>query len=348
MTATDGKMRFGLPGQPLFPDLGDDTILKPTLNWLIQSEKSGKLDAEISYVTGGLTWERGLQSGLAGKRRHVDLVGWVTMDNQSGKTFENAKIKLMAGDVNKNPAASRHDLCDGFRSISGGAGVPPVSRKILRRISSLHPGTANDACAIARPSRLNLSAPAASSRKTIYVYDGAEIDNRYNGWGYENIRQDRDYGTQSNQKVWVMREFVNSEANHLGMALPKGKLRFYRRDADGQLEFVGEDTIDHTPRDETIRVNTGNAFDSSANASRRITTLTTSAELDESFEIKLRNHKKEAAEIRVVEHLYRWPTWEIADHSDAFVKTDANTIEFRVQLQPDEEKTLAYAVHYSW
>ena len=98
--------------------------------------------------------------------------------------------------------------------------------------------------------------------ESLYVYDGVRIDaNRYRGWGYDSIRQDRDYGTQCNSKVWVMREFVNSETNHLGLPLPKGRLRFYRRDADGQVEFTGEDTIDHTPRDEIVRVFTGNAFD---------------------------------------------------------------------------------------
>ena len=174
--------------------------------------------------------------------------------------------------------------------------------------------------------------------------------NRYNGWGYENIRENREYGMESNKKVWVMREFVNSETNHLGMALPKGKLRFYRRDADGQLEFVGEDHIDHTPKDETIRVNTGNAFDLVGERTETNYNLDNSRHmLDESFEIKLRNHKKGAGgNPRGRAHLYRWNNWEITAHSNAFVKTDANTIEFRVQLQPDEEKTLTYAVHYSW
>jgi hypothetical protein len=345
----DGKMRFGLPGQPLFPDLGDDTILKPTLNWLIQSEKSGKLDAEISYVTGGFTWEADYNLVSPEKGDDVDLIGWVTMDNQSGKTFENAKIKLMAGDVNKIQPPQGMIYAMDSASISGEAGVPPVSEKSFDEYHLYtleRPTTLRDR----EMKQVEFVRAGGIKSKTIYVYDGAEIDrNRYNGWGYENIRQDRDYGTQSNQKVWVMREFVNSEANHLGMALPKGKLRFYRRDADGQLEFVGEDTIDHTPRDETIRVNTGNAFDLVGERKQTNYNFDSSRRtLDESFEIKLRNHKKEAAEIRVVEHLYRWPTWEIADHSDAFVKTDANTIEFRVQLQPDEEKTLAYAVHYSW
>jgi hypothetical protein len=345
----DGKMRFGLPGTPLFPDLGDDTILKPTLDWLIQSGGPGKLDAEISYVSGGFDWSASYNLVSPEKGDDVDLIGWVTMDNQSGKTFENAEIKLMAGDVNKIQPPQNRFVAMEAMSIGGAAGVPPVSEKsfdefhlyTLERPTTLHDRETK---------QVEFVRANGIHSKTIYVYDGAKIDqNRYNGWDYESIRQNREYGTQSNKKVWVMREFVNSDSNHLGMALPKGKLRFYRRDADGQMEFVGEDQINHTPRDETIRVTTGNAFDLvgerrqtnyNFDSSRRL--------LDESFEVKLRNHKKEPVEIRVVEHLYRWPTWEITDHSDAFVKTDANTAEFRVQLQPDEEKTLNYTVHYSW
>jgi hypothetical protein len=131
--------------------------------------------------------------------------------------------------------------------------------------------------------------------------------------------------------------------------LPKGKLRFYRRNDDGQLEFTGEDTIDHTPRNETIRVTTGNSFD--LVGERKQTDFKTDRSdkwLDESFEIKLRNHKKEAVEFRVVEHLYRWNNWNVTAKLDEFKKTDAQTIEFRVNVKPDEEKTVTYTVHYSW
>jgi hypothetical protein len=163
------------------------------------------------------------------------------------------------------------------------------------------------------------------------------------------VNTDQGYGTTGNKKVMVMREFVNAETNHLGVALPKGRLRFYRRDTDSQLQFVGENEIDHTPRNETIRVTTGNSFD--LVGERKATNFKVDVAdkwLDESFEIKLRNHKKEAVEIRVVEHLYRWSTWDITAKSNAFVKTDAQTIEYRVQVQPEEEQTITYTVHYSW
>ena len=340
----DGKMRFSLPGQPLFPDLGDDTILQPTLNWLIRSEKSGSFDAEVGYITGGFTWKADYNLVSPEKGDNVDLVGWITVDNQSGKTFKDAKIKLMAGDVNKiQPRFPVYQRALSLEAAADFAGAPPVTEKAF---DEFHLYT------IARPTTLRdhetkqvefVHAEGIQS-KTIYVYDGAAMD-QYQGWDSSNPQ----YGTQGNKKIRVMREFVNAETNHLGMALPKGRLRFYRRDADGQLEFVGEDEIDHTPKDETIRVTTGNAFD--LVGERKQTNYHVNVnnhEADESFEIKLRNHKKEPVTIRVVEHLYRWNNWEITDHSDDFKKTDSQTIEFNVPVAPNEEKVVTYSVHYSW
>lgn len=339
-----GKMRFGLPGLPLFPDLGDDTILKPTLNWLIESEKPGKFDAEVDYITGGFTWEADYNLVSPEKGDNLDLIGWVTINNHSGKTFENAKIKLMAGEVNRVQPPTR--LFQGiYASIPAGGGMagPPVTEKAFDEYhlyTLQRPTTLRDN----ETKQVEFVQAEGVQSKTIYVYDGAELS-PYGGWDASNP----DYGTQSNKKVRVTREFVNSESNHLGMALPKGKLRFYRRDADGQLEFVGEDEIEHTPKDETIRVTTGNAFD--LVGERKQTNFQVDNNnhwADESFEIKLRNHKKEPVTIRVVEHLYRWNNWEITAHTDDFTKTDAQTIEFNVPVKPDEEKVIDYTVHYSW
>ncbi|HEY6253624.1 MAG TPA: hypothetical protein VI685_27010, partial [Candidatus Angelobacter sp.] len=183
----------------------------------------------------------------------------------------------------------------------------------------------------------------------LYVYNGAAIDSRYSYYNYDQIRNDQNYGTQSNPKVWVMQEFKNSQANNLGMPLPKGRLRFYRRDDDGQVEFTGENTIDHTPADETVRVKTGNAFDIVGERKRTNYKIDINRRtLDESFEIRVRNHKKEAVEVRVLEKLYRWTTWEIQQKSDDFNKLDSQSVEFRVQVPPDGEKVVTYNVHYSW
>ena len=195
-----------------------------------------------------------------------------------------------------------------------------------------------------------VSAPSMKSQK-IYVYNVAAIDAYRYGpfYGSGQIIEDQSYGTQSNPKVWVMQEFKNSKANGLGIPLPKGRLRFYRRDDDGQLQFVGENSIDHTPTDETVRVYTGNSFDLVGERRRTSYRIDTHNKwIDESFEIKVRNHKKEAAEIRVVEQLYRWVNWQITEKSNPYRKLDAQTIEYRVETPPDGEQVVNYTVHYSW
>jgi hypothetical protein len=347
MVEVDGKIQFGLPGQPIFPSLGDDTILKPTLNWKINADAPGKFDAELAYVTGGMSWEADYNVIAPEDSDVLDVIGWVTMDNQSGKTFTNAKIKLMAGDVNKiqnqNQMYQQNVITTALSSI-----VPNVVEKTfdeyhlytLPRATTLRDGETKQVEFI--------RASGVKSEK-IYVYDGLNIDwNNYGGWNMQNIRTNEEFGTQSDTKVAVMREFKNSDANHLGMPLPKGRVRFYKQDGN-QLEFTGENVIDHTPQDELIKIYTGDAFDLVGERKRtnfRIDNANTWA--DESFQITLRNHKKEQAEIRVVEHLYRWTNWDITAKSDPFLKTNAQEIEFRVQLKPGEEKVLTYTVHYSW
>jgi hypothetical protein len=341
----DGKLQFSLPGQPLFPDLGSDTILKPAFNWLLQSDQPGAFDAEVGYVTGGFDWSASYNLVSLEKGDLVDLVGWITMNNNSGKTFEDAKIKLMAGDVNKIQPPQpmffggvRKAMVMDAMAENG----PAVSEKAFDEFhlySIARPTTLHDH----ETKQVEFVHAEKMYAPTIYVYDGAE------GYRFYGLNYDQGYGQSDNKKISVMREFKNADTNQLGIALPAGKLRFYRRDDDGQLQFVGENTIDHTPRNETVRVTTGNSFDLVGERKQTNFHVDTGDKwIDETFEIKLRNHKKEPVTIRVVEHLYRWSNWEITAKSDDFTKKDSQTIEFNVPVKPDEEKTLTYTVHYSW
>jgi hypothetical protein len=348
----EGKIRFGLPGNPIFPDLTAETILQPRLEWLLVTDKAGKFPAEFSYVTGGMTWQADYNVIAPEKGDLVDIVGWVTMDNRTGKTFENARIKLMAGDVNKvQPGQFRFQAALGGMGGGVGAGVmaPPVTEKTF---DEYHLYTLERATTLRdrETKQVEFIHAEGVTSKQVYVYDGVKIDsNRYNGWGWDNIRNDHSYGTESNPKIWVMRELANSQANHLGMPLPKGRVRFYRHNEDGQIEFTGENTIDHTPRDETIRIYTGNAFDLSGERKRTNYTVDMGRrEATESFEIRVRNHKKEQVNVRVVEHLYRGTNWEIVAKSDEFEKKDSQTIEFPVSVAPDGEKLVTYTAHYTW
>lgn len=346
----DGQLQFGLPGQPIFPALTNETILKPTLSWLLQSDRPGNTSAEFSYVTGGMSWHADYNVVAPVNGNLLDIVGWVTLDNQTGKTFSNAHIKLMAGDVNKLQPADFSGMAakDAMFEVRAEAPAPAVTE---RNFDEYHLYT------LERPSTLYdretkqvefVRATGVPSQR-LYVYDGIKLDQNYRGYSQENIRDMENFGVQSNAKIWSMVEFKNSKENHLGMPLPKGRLRFYRRDTDGQLEFTGENLIDHTPSDETIRLYTGNVFDAVGERKRTGFNIDRRARtLDESFEIKLRNHKKEPMEIRVVEHLYRWTNWDIEKNSDSFNKLDSKTIEFRVKVPPDGEKVVTYTAHYSW
>jgi hypothetical protein len=346
-----GKLRFDMPGVPLFPGLGAGMILKPTLDWTIETDRAGTVDAELAYVSGGFNWTADYNL-VEGDSSALDIIGWVSMENRSGKEFGNARVKLMAGDVNKiQPQFTRLEtMARAGGGVMGGiSSAPPVTEKTFDEYHLYtleRPVTIHDK----ETKQVEFVRAAGVKSNVIYIYDGAKIDtSRYQGWNPDMIRNNSDYGLQSNPKVWVMREFVNSDANHLGMPLPKGRARFYRRDTDGRLEFTGEDTIDHTPKDEKIRVFTGAAFDLTGERKRTIFQNDMGRRImDEAFEIKVRNHKKEPVEVRVVEHLYRGSTWDISTSSMAFTKTDSQTIEFRVALQPDEEKTITYAAHYTW
>ena len=346
-----GKLIFKLPGLPLFPSLGDDTILKPALNWTIETEAPAKLDAELAYVTGGMTWSADYNLVAPEKGDAIDLVGWITMDNESGKTFEHAKVKLMAGNVNKiQPQEFGGARRFAMDTVAGAMAAPPVTEKTF---DEYHLYTVQRPVTLRDRETKQVEFIHASNVKAakIYVYDGARFNggiwspNLYGGGRFSNS----EFGTESSTKVAVLREIKNSSNNSLGVPLPAGRIRFYKEGDDQQLEFTGENTIDHTPKDETLRIYTGDSFDLVGERKRTNFHVDEANNVaDESFEIKVRNHKTEPVEIRVVEHLYRWTNWEVTAKSDPFTKTNAKEIKFPIQLKPDEEKTVTYTVHYSW
>ena len=329
----DGKLQFSLPGSPLFPSLGNDNVLKPTLNWKLNSASSGKIDAEVAYLSNGFTWEASYNLVATDKSDLLDVVGWVTMNNQSGMTFTEAKIKLMAGDVNRAqpeyPRVARAMAMNAL-TISADKVVTEKSFDEFHLYTLGNPATLRDK----ETKQVEFVRASGVKAERLYVFDGAD--------------QNRE-GSDSPGKVQVYREFKNSEVNKLGMALPKGKVRFYTQDGDRQLEFVGENRIDHTPKDEVIRVLTGNSFD--LVGEHRMTNNTEDGAnrlATQSFEIKVRNRKKEPVEIHVVEHAARGGNWTLTAQSQPHEKKDASTFEFRVPLKPDEEKVITYTIRYTW
>ena len=347
-----GKLQFSLPGEPIFPALGENSILKPTLAWKLNAAAAAKIEAEIAYVTQGFTWEASYNLVAPEKGDFVDFVGWITMKNDSGTAFQNAKIKLMAGDVNKvQPPQERMDKFALAAAAPMAEAAPVVTEKSFDEFhlyTLANPATLRDK----ETKQVEFVRATGVKAERLYIYDGIAGQ----GWqrGIE-VGGEPGYGLNSSKKVAVHRQFKNAQANKLGIPLPKGRVRFYSQDepepgnAGRQLEFVGENTIDHTPKDELVRLYIGDSFDLVGERKRTDFKVANGDHwAEDSFEIKVSNRKKEPVEIRVVEHLYRWANWELKTKSQDFEKTDAQTIEFKVALKPDEEKTVTYKVRYTW
>jgi hypothetical protein len=339
-----GKVLFSLPGQPLFEPPGKDAILKPTLLWRLQAAKGGDRDVEVSYLTGGMRWEATYNLVAPEQGDQFDLVGWVTLENESGAEFQSARVKLMAGDVSKvQPAMA--GMAMEMKSMRADMAAPPVTEKAF---DEYHLYTLTNPMTLREREvkQVEFCRAARLPGKRLYVYDGAQVPAYAYGGG---MAQQPDLGAQSNPKVATMLEFRNSKEAGLGIPLPKGTMKMYRADSDGSREFIGESVIDHTPTDETVRLTVGNAFD--LRGERRQTDFKVDSSRQtatEAFEIKVRNHKKEAVEVRIVEHLYRWSGWKIGVSSVPYEKVDARTIEFKVTVPPDGEKVVTCRVNYSW
>jgi hypothetical protein len=342
---SEGKILINPPGNPVLTELPEGLLTKPTLVWKVNSTKAGKHDGEISYMTGGMSWSADYVLVMDKDDAKGDMTAWTTVVNNSGATYKDARLKLVAGDVHRaesRPMGRMYAMAKAARSDS-------AANMTEKSFFEYHLYTLARPTTLAENSSKQVEMASASNIpiKKLYVYDGAE--NLYYG-GYGDAGYwDPNYGMQSNKKISVLLEFQNKKSEGLGIPLPKGRVRVYKKDDDGSLQFAGEDSIDHTPKDEKVRVKMGEAFDVVGERKRSDYSSDLHARrFSETFEIKLRNHKDEAATVTVVEHLYRWNNWKIEDSSSKFEKKDAQTIEFTVPVPKDGESVVTYTVKYSW
>lgn len=325
-------------------------ISKPTLVWDIATARAATHRARYSFQTGGITWWTDYNLTLnerAGSCK-LDLGAWVTIVNQTGATFDNAKLKLVAGDVQRAQAnAPVYDEQMLQRSFAAKPAAPGFAEKsffeyhlyTLGRPTTL-PNNAT------KQIELFPTAQAANCEKTL-VYTGQL--NMYPGQ-YGNLMTDRNFGNQSNKKVDVYLRFKNREDNRLGIPLPAGKMRVSKLDgADQSLEFIGEDLIDHTAKNETVQIKLGSAFDVVGERRQVDFRIDTNAKwIEEDIEVKIRNQKEEAVSVLVKENFYRWSNWTILRKSQEFEKVDARTITFPLRIAKGAEATVRYTVRYTW
>lgn len=339
----DGELQTRLPGTPLFPSLGDDSVLQPTLSWKLHSDQKADFDAQLSYLTNGMSWKSDYNLVLPEKGDAVTLTGWVSIENNTGKTFEDAKIKLIAGDVNKvNPQPEVRGRVMAMAMADSASAAPKVEEK---KFDEFHMYSLPLATTLrdSETKQVEFVRGENVQTKKLYVYEGLKASYR----GGMNLNQN--YGQNGQPDVSIYRELENRDENGLGVPLPAGRMRFYRMDDDGQLEFTGENTIDHTPKNETIRVYLGNAFDIIGERKRTNFFKHKSQDLiRETFEVEIRNRSEETVTVKVVENLFRWSNWEIQKPSQEFEKTDSQTIEFPVTVKADGTATVTYTVEYTW
>jgi hypothetical protein len=346
LQATDGQVtvvKLERIKEFTFPALPAGLITKPTLVWQVESAQAGSQDVEVTYLTNGLNWQANYVAVLADDEKALDLNGWVTLDNRSGTSYQDAKLKLIAGDINRVANDSRvvqeKVLYDA--AAPAAAGVEERSFFEYHLYEVQRPVTVKDQ----QTKQIEFVTAGGVPATKFFVYDGAQMP----FYGYYQPAEDPGYGTASNSKVGVMLEFKNGEQDGLGIPLPQGTIRLFKKDVDGSTLLIGEDSIDHTPKDEQIRLTVGDAFDIVGERVQTDFKIDTDRRfMEETFQITLRNHKTEDVEVRVVEHMYRWSQWQILTETQDHTKTDAQTIEYRVPVKADGEATVTYTVRYEW
>jgi hypothetical protein len=327
-----------------FPALPEGLITRPTLVWQVESVEGGAQDVEVTYLTRGVNWQSDYILVLADDDKSLDLDGWVTLDNRSGTSYEDAKLKLIAGDIHRAPTEDYVVEKEMAFDMVAAAPAPQVEERGFfeyHLYEVQRPVTVKDQ----QTKQIEFVTASDVPAEKFFVYDGAQL--RFGGY-YQPL-DDPSYGTASNNKVMVMLEFQNGEEEGLGVPLPKGTLRVYKKDVDGSTLLIGEDAIDHTPKDESVRLYIGDAFD--VVGERIQTDFRVDYDddwMEESYEITLRNHKDEEIEVRVVEHMFRWSQWKILESSHDHDKMDAQTIEFRVPVEANGETVVTYTVRYEW
>ncbi|MFA7674507.1 MAG: DUF4139 domain-containing protein [Endomicrobiia bacterium] len=339
---SNDKIILNPEGEISLPKLPEGVRLKPTLSWLVNSKIIGKRQLEVTYQTSGLSWMSDYIVILDKDDKNLDINAWVTINNLSGTTYKDANLKLIAGDVNivKNNIGPKRLLM--AKSGSFDSANESFQEKSFFEYHMYELGRKTTIKSDEKKQIEFASAQLIPINKK-YTYNGSQMDN-FSFSKYSKTT--KDFWQQSNKKVSIDIEFKNDKSSNLGIPLPKGKMRVYKNDGQS-IEFVGEDTIDHTPENEIISLNLGNVFDVVGDRTQTEFILGDKS-AQETFSISLRNSKDEEIEVEVIEPLYRWSTWRILSTTDKYIKKDSQNIVFKVKVPAKGEKNITYTVKYKW
>jgi hypothetical protein len=326
------EITFNYPGRLAFSELPPNLIAKPTLVWLVDSRAPNQ-NIEVSYLAQSMSWSADYVLVLDEKETSAGLVGWVTLVNNTGTSYKNAALKLVAGDVNRvQPQA--YDMV-AKASMRMAAEAPPAFRE--EGLLEYHMYT------LERPTDV---LDKEQKQVTLLEANNVGVEKKLIFFGQQHYYQSRMGELPKNQKVSVYMDLQNSTQNHLGMPLPKGTLRVYKADKSGAKQFVGEDAIDHTPRDERVRVKVGEAFDVVADRKQMSWSALGNCSTESAWSIDLRNHKDEDVRVEVREPA--GGEWKITSSSHPPVRDDNNTFHFDVPVPKHGKTQLAYTLRVRW
>jgi hypothetical protein len=332
------EIYLGYPGAVVLPRLPENLIAKPTLTWMYSNAQSGSQDIEVSYLTEGINWKADYVLVVNKDDNLGDLSGWVTLTNQSGATYKDAGLKLVAGKVNvAMPAVPQFNMMREDMAMKSLAGA---SQFVEQGMFEYHLYDLQRKTTIKENQTKQVSLLEAKGAALVKEY----IVDSQGGWWYtQQVNSE-----QLKRPVNVVMKVKNSEQNHLGMPLPAGTVRLYKEDASGSLQFIGEDVIDHTPKDEELKLKVGEAFDIVAERKQTAFQQYSDRVYESEWEITLRNHKKEDVVVQVVEPMVGFSNWEILSSSHSYEKVDAFTLKFSIPVSKDGETKLTYRVRVKY
>ncbi|MFZ1058793.1 MAG: DUF4139 domain-containing protein, partial [Candidatus Rokuibacteriota bacterium] len=327
----NGQIYMGHHGNIVLPSLPENLVSKPTLVWLLRNQMAAPQRIEASYLTGGITWKADYVMILNAADDRADLSGWVTIDNKSGSTYKDAALKLVAGDVHR--AADRDRLGRAMEMAAKGSDVQAPRAFASEGFFEYHLYTLDGRTTVKDNQTKQLSLMAA---------DGVPVAKQLIYYGARDYYR-TSYGQPiSNQKVSVFLEIANSQANNLGLPLPKGKVRVYKADKSGSQQFIGEDWIDHTPKDERVKIKMGEAFDVVGERVQKDWKKIGWGLYEVEWEISLRNHKKEDVTVTVFEPMPG--DWEVLRETHRHEKVEAHTLRYQIPVPKEGAAKLTYRV----
>jgi hypothetical protein len=316
----------------VLPSLPDNLVARPTLVWLLQNQTPRPQKVQASYLTGGLSWKADYVMVVDATETKSDLTGWVTIDNKSGATYTNAALKLVAGDIHRAQDGRRN--AKALEMMARAAAPAEASRDFKSEgFFEYHLYTLDGRTTIKdnQTKQLTLMAASGVAVQKQLIYYGAQDYYRTS------------YGMpMSRQKVGVYLELRNSQDQRLGVPLPRGKIRVYKADASGSQQLIGEDWIDHTPKDEKVKIKMGEAFDVVGERTQKEWRKIGSSLYEVEWEISLRNHKQEAQTVTVIEPVPG--DWQVLTSTHAWEKPEAHTLRFTVPVPKDGAAKVVYRV----